>query len=103
MTATRPSQTLTILKNALLALLAEKEINEVLLEAGPTLNASFLQQGFLDELVVYQAPHVLGPDSLGMFAGLTLTDMAQRPQFELHDVRRIGGDLRLSYAPVAED
>ena len=87
----------------LLQLLAAKEINDVLLEAGPVLNGSFLQQGLLDELVVYQAPHVLGADSLGMFADLSLTDMAQRSQFALHDVRRVGADLRLSYALAVKE
>jgi len=98
-----PSEQGRVSLKAMLALLAGKEINDVLLEAGPVLNASFLRHGLLDELVVYQASHVLGADSLGMFEGLALTDMAQRRQFELHDVRRVGADLRLSYTALVKD
>ncbi|MBD4657254.1 riboflavin biosynthesis protein RibD, partial [Xanthomonas citri pv. citri] len=36
------------------------QIHDVLVEAGATVAASFLQQGLVDELVVYQAPCFLG-------------------------------------------
>ena len=80
-----------------LVLLAERELNNVLVEAGAVLNGSFLQQGLLDEVVVYQAAHVLGGDARGMFALAELEDMSQRPLLELNEVRRVGADLRLSY------
>lgn len=82
---------------AVLALLAEREINTVLVEAGAILNGGFLQQGLLDEVVVYQAAHVLGGNSHGMFALDELKDMSQRPSLALNEVRRVGADLRLSY------
>jgi diaminohydroxyphosphoribosylaminopyrimidine deaminase/5-amino-6-(5-phosphoribosylamino)uracil reductase len=82
---------------AVLDLLSEKEINTVLLEAGAVLNGSFLQQGLTDELLVYQASHVMGSDAVGMFAMAPLSDMAKRVEFTLQDVCRIGKDLRLRY------
>jgi len=82
---------------AILRRLAELEMNEVLVEAGPGLNGALLDAGLLDELVVYLAPHVLGADGLGMFAVPPLGDMAARHSFELAGVRRVGTDLRLIF------
>src|SRR5690606_8672064 len=50
----------------LLALPAEREINEVLVEAGPQLAGPLLAQGLVDELVLYYAPAFLGDDARGM-------------------------------------
>ncbi len=46
--------------SAVLEQLAAREINEVLLECGPTLAGAFLQAGLVDELIVYLAPHLMG-------------------------------------------
>lgn len=83
--------------------LAGLQINEVLVEAGPLLNGALLQAGLVDELIVYQAPHVLGSTARSMFELPALQDMAMRPAFELSDVRRVGADLRLCYKPLARE
>ena len=80
-----------------LDLLAEKEINIVMLEAGSVLNGSFLQQGLINELLVYQASHLMGSDAIGMFTMFPLGDMSKRVELTLQDVCRIGKDLRLRY------
>lgn len=77
--------------------LAELEINEVLVEAGPGLNGALLQANLLDEIVVYMAGNILGTDARGMFAIAELTDMSSRPEFALVDVRRVGDDCRLTF------
>lgn len=82
---------------ALLGRLAELEMNEVLVEAGPGLNGALLAAGLIDELVVYMAPHVLGSDGLGMFAFPPLAGMTERHPFSLAGVRRVGADLRLVF------
>ena len=82
---------------ALMGRLAELECNELLVEAGPRLNGALLDAGLVDELLLYMAPHVLGADGLGMFAGGPVTDMAARHAFECTDVRRIGPDCRLTF------
>jgi diaminohydroxyphosphoribosylaminopyrimidine deaminase/5-amino-6-(5-phosphoribosylamino)uracil reductase len=82
---------------AVLARLAELEMNEVLVEAGPGVNGSLLDAGLIDEIVVYIGPHVLGADGYGMFAMRALPDMSARPEFDVIDVRRIGPDCRLTF------
>jgi len=77
--------------------LAELEVNEVLVEAGPALNGALLETGLIDELLVYMAGNILGADGRGMFAIPELTDMSKRPELELVDFRRVGDDCRLTY------
>jgi len=40
--------------------LAQRGINEVLVEAGATLNGALFRAGLVDELVLYLAPQLLG-------------------------------------------
>jgi diaminohydroxyphosphoribosylaminopyrimidine deaminase/5-amino-6-(5-phosphoribosylamino)uracil reductase len=83
-----------------LARLAEFEINEVLVEAGPTLAGGFLQGGFADELLLYIAPVLLGPQARALAQLPELTDLAQGRRFTLIDTCAIGQDLRLQLRPA---
>ncbi len=84
---------------AVLRRLAELEINEVWVEAGPTLNGALLAAGLVDELVVYLAASVLGASARGMFDLPPLASLAVRPEFRLQSVRHLGDDLCLIYTP----
>lgn len=84
---------------ALLDALGRLAYNELLVEAGAQLNGALLAAGAIDELVVYQAPVVLGDDARGMFAFGPLETMAERPGFELLSLRRMGCDWRLRLRP----
>lgn len=86
---------------AMLRRLGELEINEVWVEAGPTLNGALLAAGLVDELLVYLAPSILGSSARGMFDIPPLTDLAARPEFRLQSARHLGDDLRLIYTPKA--
>jgi diaminohydroxyphosphoribosylaminopyrimidine deaminase/5-amino-6-(5-phosphoribosylamino)uracil reductase len=76
--------------------LAEQELNEVLLETGPTLAGSALQAGLVDELVIYMAPHLMGDAARGLFSLPALRHMRQRMALQISDIRAIGGDWRIS-------
>ncbi|MCF6281941.1 MAG: bifunctional diaminohydroxyphosphoribosylaminopyrimidine deaminase/5-amino-6-(5-phosphoribosylamino)uracil reductase RibD [Candidatus Polarisedimenticolaceae bacterium] len=76
--------------------LAEREINEVLIEAGPTLAGRFLAAGLIDELVIYMAFHLMGDGSRGLFNLPGLEQMSQRINLEVSDMRRLGPDLRIT-------
>ncbi len=86
--------------SAMLRRLGELEINEVWVEAGPTLNGALLTAGLVDELLVYLAASVLGTSARGMFDIPPLTDLAARPELKLQSVRHLGDDLRLIYTPM---
>jgi len=75
--------------------LARRGINEVHVEAGHKLNGSLLQEGLVDELVVYLAPHILGEAARGMFHLPALEDLAGRRELAFTDVRAFGADIRV--------
>lgn len=69
--------------------------NEILVEAGATLNGAFLQSGFVDELLLYYAPKLMGHTARGMFALPDMTQMADVRELRVLEVRQFGQDLRL--------
>lgn len=85
---------------AVLSDLAAREINDILVEAGPTLSGSLLSQGLADELVIYQAPHIMGSETRGMFETPELVRLGQRAELRVTDMRKIGADVRITARPV---
>lgn len=86
---------------AVLALLAQREVNEVHVETGATLAGALLKAGLVDELLLYVAPVLLGDTARPLFGGLGIADMAQRLELATVDARRVGEDLRLRLRPAA--
>ncbi|MEP6633553.1 MAG: bifunctional diaminohydroxyphosphoribosylaminopyrimidine deaminase/5-amino-6-(5-phosphoribosylamino)uracil reductase RibD [Luteimonas sp.] len=84
---------------AVLKLLAEREVNEVQVEAGARLAGAFLSAGLVDELLLYVAPVLLGERARPLFHGLGIDAMAQRLPMRIVDSRRVGDDLRLLLRP----
>jgi diaminohydroxyphosphoribosylaminopyrimidine deaminase/5-amino-6-(5-phosphoribosylamino)uracil reductase len=80
--------------------LAEQEINEIQVEAGPRLCGALMAAGLVDEVLVYLAPQLLGSGSRGSFDLPGLESMADRVNLEWVDSRRIGPDLRLRLRPT---
>jgi diaminohydroxyphosphoribosylaminopyrimidine deaminase/5-amino-6-(5-phosphoribosylamino)uracil reductase len=85
---------------AMLNELGGRGYNEVQVEAGATLCGSLIQQGLIDELLVYQAPIILGGGAISPFAAPRLDNMDDRVHLEWIDSRRIGKDLRVRLKPV---
>lgn len=83
--------------------LASREVNDVLVEAGPTLAGAFLEARLVDELVIYQGPHIMGSETLRMFSTPGWTELADRTALEITDVRRVGNDLRITARPMDQD
>jgi len=79
----------------LMGWLAAQEVNELLVEAGATLNGALLEAGVVDELVLYLAPTVLGSPARGLFKLPEFTRMEERIDLVIRDVRAVGRDLRI--------
>jgi len=75
--------------------LAEREVNEVLVEAGATICGALLQAGVVDELLLYMAPHLLGSTARGMFNLPPLASMQDRIGIEIQDICAVGQDWRI--------
>jgi diaminohydroxyphosphoribosylaminopyrimidine deaminase/5-amino-6-(5-phosphoribosylamino)uracil reductase len=87
---------------AVLARLAELEVNELLVEAGPTLAGEFVRQGLADELLIYVAPVLLGPQGHPLFDLPQLRDLRAAQRFQMFETARFGEDLRLRLRPAAK-
>lgn len=81
--------------SALLSLLAARQINEVLLEAGPTLCGAMLEAGLVDELVLYVAPKLLGDAARGMFTLPGIDCLDRAVNLVIDDMRAVGDDWRI--------
>ena len=81
---------------SLFMLLAKQNINSVLVEAGPRLCGALLAKGLVDELVLYQAPKLLGDEGRGLFHLPELTKLFQAPKLQFKDVRLVGQDIRIT-------
>jgi diaminohydroxyphosphoribosylaminopyrimidine deaminase / 5-amino-6-(5-phosphoribosylamino)uracil reductase len=79
---------------AMLAVLADRGINELHVEAGHKLNGSLLREGCVDELLVYLAPSLLG-NAPGMFDFAPPGTLDARPHLKFHRIDRLGDDLRI--------
>lgn len=84
---------------ALMAELARREVNEVWVEAGPTLGGALLQAGLVDELLVYVAPRLLGSAARPLLDLPGLERLDQAPGLRWIETRRVGEDLRLRLVP----
>jgi len=80
---------------AVLALLAGRGINEVHTEAGAVLSGALLKAGLVDELLLYQAPILLGEQGRPLLDGMDITRMDQQRRLRVVDQRQVGADLRL--------
>ena len=87
--------------HALLALLANQRVNEVLVESGPTLSGAMLQAGLIDELVIYVAPKIMGDAARGLLTLPGLDRLDAAIEVDISDVRAIGRDWRVTAVPRA--
>jgi len=84
---------------AVLAELARREVNELHVEAGPTLCGALLAAGLADELLLYVAPVLLGDQARPLLQLPPLTEMAHRWRLRTLDRRALGDDWRLRLRP----
>ena len=80
---------------AMLHDLAMREVNELHLEAGHKLNASFLRENLVDELLLYYAPRLMGQGA-GMAELGPLSELANMPTLHLQNCQQVGPDLRVT-------
>ncbi len=81
---------------ALFEHLASIEINNVLVEAGPRMNGALLELNLIDELIIYMAPCILGPDAIDMFDSPVIKKLSDRYSFAVKDLTSIGPDMKIT-------
>lgn len=84
-----------LLKN----LVKEHQCYDVLIEAGASVAGSFLSQQLVDEMIVYQAPCLLGAQARAM-VDLNPISLAQQLRFDIDRHEQLGSDLKLILLPL---
>lgn len=85
----------------LLAALGTEGCNELLVEAGATLNAAFIQAGLVDEYLIYLAPRFLGDPARGLARLPDYHSMAEPPRLCFTTCTPVGEDLRILARPAS--
>lgn len=71
-------------------------INQVLVEAGPELGSALFAAGLIDEVILYQAPKVLGGGK-SWIEGIGVTTIADAAQLSLIASEQMGPDMKFRY------
>lgn len=78
-----------------LSTLGAQGINEAWVEAGPRLGGALLEQGWVDELVIYLAPKLLGDAARGLFRLPQWSSLAECVDLRIDELRAVGDDWRI--------
>ena len=79
--------------------LGRREVNELWVEAGSRLAGALLEESLVDELLLYIAPKLLGPQAQPLVAMEELRQLQDAPGFMIVETRQIGEDVRLRMRP----
>ena len=77
----------------LLDLLRSRGFNRVFLESGPTLGSALFSAGLVDEVLIYQAPTILG-SSRRFSSGLDLINIDQQIRLRSEEIEELDSDIR---------
>jgi diaminohydroxyphosphoribosylaminopyrimidine deaminase/5-amino-6-(5-phosphoribosylamino)uracil reductase len=81
---------------AALQRLAGEGVNEVWMEAGPTLSGAMLREGLVDQLIIYMAPLLMGNVARGLFHLQPFASLAECIALDITDMRAVGKDWRIT-------
>jgi len=81
---------------ALLELLAQRGLNDVLIESGAQLSGAFIEQDLVNELILYQAPKLMGGDGKSLMAMPAISKLDQAKALTISDIRMVGSDIRIT-------
>ncbi|MGE8189053.1 bifunctional diaminohydroxyphosphoribosylaminopyrimidine deaminase/5-amino-6-(5-phosphoribosylamino)uracil reductase RibD [Pseudomonas sp. NPDC086278] len=84
----------------LLLELANRGVNEVLVEAGPRLAGAFARQGLVDEFQIFIAGKFLGSSARPLL-DWPLAQMKDAPELKITEIRAVGDDWRITAIPAS--
>ncbi|MGL1957085.1 MAG: bifunctional diaminohydroxyphosphoribosylaminopyrimidine deaminase/5-amino-6-(5-phosphoribosylamino)uracil reductase RibD [Colwellia sp.] len=81
---------------AVLQFLAKRGVNDVLLESGANLAGAFIEQNLVDELILYQAPKLMGGDGKNLLEMPSIKTLSSAKKLMINDVRLVGCDIKIT-------
>lgn len=82
--------------HAILSTLGTRGLNDVLVESGARLAGAFVAQNLVDELIVFQAPMLMGADGKSLLNMPNIKALSQAKKLIFSDVRMVGNDIRIT-------
>ncbi len=77
-------------------------IRRLFVEGGPTLASAFLRAGFVDEVLIYLAPMLIGGPRVALDE-LGVTTMSEAHRLRIHRIETLGDDLLVVARPVSSE
>jgi len=81
---------------AILSVLGERGLNDVLIESGAQLAGAFVEQNLVDELILFQAPKLMGADGKSLLNMMNIQVLSDAKKLTYTDVRMVGEDIRIT-------
>ena len=85
----------------LLANLNDLGVNQVLVESGQVLGTALMHEGLIDEIVLYQAPSIIGAGSRAI-GDLGISTLSGALNWHFTEVEKIGRDLKVVLTQMSE-
>lgn len=80
----------------LLEHLAKRGLNDILVESGAQLSGAFIEQNLVNELILYQAPKLMGGEGKSLMEMPSISRLSQAKALTISDIRMVGGDIRIT-------
>ena len=81
---------------AIVEALGKRDVQQLLIEGGPTLAWSAVEENVVDRLVLYLAPKLLGgAGAPGVVGGAGFAPLGRAAELDITDVRHVGRDVRV--------
>lgn len=80
-----------------LARLAKRGLTRILVEGGGKIASSLVTGGLVDEVILFRAAVVVGPDGVRALAGQALSAIERSPRYRLVEDAQLGEDRKLRY------
>jgi diaminohydroxyphosphoribosylaminopyrimidine deaminase/5-amino-6-(5-phosphoribosylamino)uracil reductase len=75
---------------AMLRLLADRRVTRLMVEGGPTVAASFIAAGLVDEAAIFRARTAIGADGIDALEAMPLSALTASPRFASRGIEAVG-------------
>lgn len=82
--------------NAVVLELSKRGYNDIFIESGARLAGAFIEQNLVDELILFQAPKLMGADAKSLLNMPTIESLSDAKKLTFTDIRMIGKDIRIT-------
>lgn len=82
--------------NKVMSKLGDMQLNHIWVEAGAKLAGALLQNNLIDELILYQAPKLIGGAGQNLFDNMAIEEMDKVINLTWTDIRQVGNDVKMT-------